>query len=137
MCLRTPARWGSSYDRRAAFAPTARDPRAAAQVRSEMQRLMQPLEGGDLSEQPPVERRAALPTLVAGLDVPRETLEKQIRTRTAAMFERGWRRSACSGDIVPRCSASCRAPSPTRRHELGKRTLPACASGMVRASPAS
>ena len=43
-----------------------------------------------------------LPTLVAGLDVPRETLAARIRARTVAMFEQGVEDEVCAaGDVVP------------------------------------
>jgi tRNA dimethylallyltransferase len=94
------ARWERLYDR---FGPDvahafldARDPRAAARVHpNDRKRVVRALElwqaGGTLVPERPRLWTASLrlPTLVVGLDVPREELERRISTRAAEMFERG------------------------------------------------
>ena len=107
------ARWERLYDRRGAETAhsllQARDPRAAAQVHpNDRKRVVRALElwhaGGTLvPEQPRLwSAELRLPTVVAGLDVPRETLAARIRARTAAMFEQGVEDEVrAAGDIVP------------------------------------
>jgi len=74
----------------------ARDPGAAAAVHpNDRRRVVRALELLDVgaSLQPAEARlwseRARHPTIVFGLDVPRETLDERIRARTQAMFEAG------------------------------------------------
>jgi tRNA dimethylallyltransferase len=107
------ARWERLYDRRgpevAHSLLQARDPRAAAQVhQNDRKRVVRALElwqaGGTLAPERPRLWTAALrlPTLVAGLDVPRETLATRIHSRTAAMFEQGVKAEVLgAGDVVP------------------------------------
>jgi tRNA dimethylallyltransferase len=107
------ARWERLYDRRGpAIAHgllQARDPRAAAQVHAnDRKRVVRALElwqaGGTLTPERPRLWTAALrlPTVVAGLDVPREELAARIHVRTAAMFEQGVEEEVrAAGDVVP------------------------------------
>lgn len=93
-------RWEALYDARGAAAAhaelSARDPGAAAAVhpndRRRVVRALELAEAGS-SLRPERDRLWAedtrLPTLVAGLDVPKETLEARIVERTRAMFEAG------------------------------------------------
>jgi tRNA dimethylallyltransferase len=107
------ARWERLYDRRGAATAHAllerRDPRAAARVHAnDRKRVVRALElweaGGTLVPERPrlwtAETR--LPTLLAGLDLPRETLAARIGARTAAMFEQGVEEEVRrAGDVVP------------------------------------
>jgi tRNA dimethylallyltransferase len=107
------ARWERLYDRRGAETAhgllQARDPRAAARVHpNDRKRVVRALElwqaGGTLvPEQPRLwSAELRLPTIVAGLDVTRETLATRIRARTAAMFEQGVEEEVrAAGDVVP------------------------------------
>ena len=107
------ARWERLYERRGAEVAhgllQARDPRAAAQVHpNDRKRVVRALElwqaGGTLVPERPRLWSAALrlPTLVAGLYVPPETLAGRIRLRTAAMFEQGVDEEVrAAGDVVP------------------------------------
>ena len=107
------ARWERLYDR---FGPgvahailAARDPRAAARVHSnDRKRVVRALElwqaGGTLVPERPRLWTASLrlPTLVVGLDVPREELERRISTRAEEMFERGVVAEArAAGEVAP------------------------------------
>jgi tRNA dimethylallyltransferase len=107
------ARWERLYDRGGAETAhgllQARDPRAAARVHpNDRKRVVRALElwqaGGTLvPEQPRLwSAELRLPTLVVGLDVPRETLAARIRARTVAMFEQGVEDEVrAGGDVVP------------------------------------
>lgn len=107
------ARWERLYDRRGAATAHAllerRDPRAAARVHpNDRKRVVRALElwqaGGTLVPERPRLWTAALrlPTLVVGLEVPRETLTARIRARTAAMFESGVEAEVrAAGDVAP------------------------------------
>jgi len=132
------ARWERLYDRHGAAVAhrllQARDPRAAAQVHSnDRKRVVRALElwqaGGTLvPEQPRLwSAELRLPTLVTGLDVSRETLEKRIRARTAAMFEQGVEEEVhAAGDIVPQVlgfDAVRELPRPEAIAELERGTL--------------
>jgi tRNA dimethylallyltransferase len=73
-----------------------RDPVAAARVHpNDRRRVVRALELADcgLSLQPERERLwsedVRFPTVIVGLDVPRDVLHRRIETRTRAMFERG------------------------------------------------
>jgi len=93
------ARWEQAYDAEpaAAYATLAeRDPRAAALVHAnDRRRVVRALElneaGASLA--PEADRlwssETRWPTLVVGLDVPPDELERRIVARTAEMFERG------------------------------------------------
>jgi tRNA dimethylallyltransferase len=107
------ARWERLYDRRGAATAHAllagRDPRAAARVHpNDRKRVVRALElwqaGGTLVPERPrlwtAETR--LPTLVVGLDVPRETLAERIRARAEAMFQQGVEEEVrAAGDVAP------------------------------------
>ena len=107
------ARWERLYDRRGAATAHAllerRDPRAAAQVHAnDRKRVVRALElweaGGTLVPERPrlwtAETR--LPTFVAGLEVPRETLAKRIRDRATAMYDHGVEEEVrAAGEVVP------------------------------------
>jgi tRNA dimethylallyltransferase len=107
------ARWERLYDRRGPDVAhgllQARDPRAAAQVHpNDRKRVVRALElwqaGGTLAPERPRLWTAALrlPTVVAGLELPRETLAARIRSRAAAMFEQGVEAEVrAAGDVVP------------------------------------
>jgi tRNA dimethylallyltransferase len=107
------ARWERLYDRRGAETAhsllQARDPRAAAQVHpNDRKRIVRALElwqaGGTLVPERPRLWSAGLrlPTLVVGLELPRDTLAARIHTRTAAMFEQGVAQEVrAAGDVVP------------------------------------
>ena len=107
------ARWERLYDRRGAATAHALlercDPRAAARVHAnDRKRVVRALElwqaGGTLVPERPRLWTAGLrlPTLIAGLEVPRETLAARIRTRAEAMFERGVEEEVrAAGDVVP------------------------------------
>jgi len=99
------ARWERLYDRRGGATAHAllerRDPRAAARVHpNDRKRVVRALElwqaGGTLVPERPrlwtAETR--LPTFVAGLEVPQETLAERIRDRATAMFDHGGGRGA-------------------------------------------
>ncbi len=105
--------WERAYDQLGAAGAHAllaeRDPRAATQVHAnDRKRVIRALElhaaGATL-----VPERSRLwtdetrrPTLVVGLDVPPEVLERRIRTRTTEMFERGVEAEvAAAGEVVP------------------------------------
>lgn len=102
------------YDRFGAEAAHAllatRDPRAAAQVhRNDRRRVVRALElwrvGSTLAPDVPRLWGADLrhPTLLFGLDLPREAFEARIRARTAAMFEQGVVEEVrAAGTVVPR-----------------------------------
>ncbi len=107
------ARWERLYDRRGAATAhgllQSRDPRAAAQVHpNDRKRVVRALElwqaGGTLVPEEPRlwSAELRLPTVIAGLDVPHETLAARIRARTAAMFEHGVEEEVrAAGDVVP------------------------------------
>jgi tRNA dimethylallyltransferase len=106
-------RWERLYDRRGAGTAhgvlARRDPRAAARVHpNDRKRVVRALElwqaGGTLVPERPrlwtAETR--LPTLVVGLEVPRETLSRRIRIRVTAMFEQGVEQEArTAGEVAP------------------------------------
>ena len=93
------ARWELVYDTDAAAAHArlvAVDPRAAALVHAnDRRRVVRALELAEVGSSlaPATDRLwsagTRLATLVAGLDVPGDELERRIAERTAAMFERG------------------------------------------------
>ena len=107
------ARWERLYDRRGPAVAhgilQSRDARAAAQVHpNDRKRVVRALElwqaGGTLVPERPRLWTASLrrPTLVVGLDVPRERLATRIRARTEAMFEQGVEEEVrAAGDVVP------------------------------------
>jgi tRNA dimethylallyltransferase len=107
------AHWERLYDRRGPEVAhgllQARDPRAAGQVHpNDRKRVVRALElwqaGGTLTPERPRLWTAALrlPTLVAGLAVPRETLATRINSRAAAMFEQGVEAEVrAAGNVVP------------------------------------
>lgn len=107
------ARWERLYDRRGAATAHGvlerRDPRAAAHVHpNDRKRVVRALElwqaGGTLVPERPRLWTAALrlPTLVTGLDVPREVLAGRVRARAEAMFEQGVEDEVrAAGDVVP------------------------------------
>ena len=132
------ARWERLYDRRGAETAhgllQARDPRAAAQVHpNDRKRVVRALElwqaGGTLvPEQPRLwSAELRLPTFVAGLELPRETLAARIRERTAAMFAQGVEDEVrAAGDIVPQVlglDAVRRLPRAEAIAELERGTL--------------
>jgi tRNA dimethylallyltransferase len=93
-------RWDGFYEERGAAAAHARladlDPAAAAAVhRNDRHRVVRALElaEGGASLRPSRDRLWAgetrRPTAIAGLDVPKEVLERRIAERTRAMFEAG------------------------------------------------
>ncbi len=93
-------RWGRLYDGEGADAAHARlaelDPRAAAAVHvNDRRRVLRALELAEVGESlvPAEDRLWAAetrhPTLLVGLDVPKEVLERRIEERTRAMFEAG------------------------------------------------
>ena len=107
-------RWERLYDRRGAETAHGilerRDPRAAARIHvNDRKRVVRALElwqaGATLvPEQPRLwSADVRLPTLVVGLEVPRETLAARIRARTRTMFERGVEAEVRSAgeDVVP------------------------------------
>ncbi len=120
------ARWERVYDRlgpeRALAALAARDPRAAAAVHpNDRRRVVRALELAEAgSSLAPAESRlwteeTRRPTLIFGLDVPREVLVERIERRTREMFERGVEeevRRALTGAL-----------SGTARHVLGLREV--------------
>jgi tRNA dimethylallyltransferase len=93
-------RWGRVYDEEGGEAAHAllaeRDPAAAAAVhandRRRVVRALELAEAGD-SLRPDDDRlwsaKTRQPTLVVGLDVPRETIVRRIEERTRSMLERG------------------------------------------------
>jgi tRNA dimethylallyltransferase len=96
----TRERWEAAYDERGAEAAhaelAARDPAAAAAVHpNDRRRVVRALELAEAgaSLRPDRDRLWAqetrLPTLVAGLEIPKEELERRIVARTHAMFEAG------------------------------------------------
>ena len=104
--LRLPPRpggrepWGQLYDERGGGAAHERlaelDPAAAALVHpNDRRRVVRALELAAAGESLAPERdrlwseETRHPTLVVGLDVPREELDRRIELRTAAMFEAG------------------------------------------------
>jgi tRNA dimethylallyltransferase len=107
------ARWERLYER---FGPRVahgllerRDPRAAARVHpNDRKRVVRALElwqaGGTLVPERPRLWTAALrlPTLVVGLDVPRDELTRRIGARVEAMFELGVEEEArAAGNVTP------------------------------------
>jgi tRNA dimethylallyltransferase len=121
-------RWERLYDRvgpeRAHELLEQRDPAAAAAVHAnDRRRVVRALElveaGSSLAGEKLWEAASRHPTLVFGLDLPKEELERRIAERTRAMFERGVEhevRGALAGTV-----------SPTARHVHGLRevaTLP-------------
>ncbi len=97
---RARARWERLYDRlgpdRAHRLLAARDPQAAARVHPhDRRRVVRALELAEMghSLRPPRDRlwseEARHPTLLVGLEVPREELERRIRARTEAMLAAG------------------------------------------------
>ena len=93
-------RWEAEYDRlgaaRAHELLAARDPEAAAAVHAnDRRRVVRALELAEVGASlAPDEGRlwtdeTRHPTLVFGLDVPKDVLERRIEERTRAMFERG------------------------------------------------
>jgi tRNA dimethylallyltransferase len=109
----TRDRWERLYDRRGAATAhgvlARRDPRAAARVHpNDRKRVVRALElwqaGGTLVPERPRLWTAVLrlPTLVVGLDVPREALAARVRARAEAMFEQGVEDEVrAAGDVVP------------------------------------
>jgi tRNA dimethylallyltransferase len=106
-------RWERLYDR---FGPEVahgllqgRDPRAAAQVHAnDRKRVVRALELWSAGHTLVPERsrlwtsETRLPTLVFGLDVPRETLAERIAKRAEEMFERGVEAEVrAAGAVVP------------------------------------
>ena len=94
------ARWEAAYDERGGESVhaelAARDPGAAAAVHpNDRRRVVRALELAEAgaSLRPRRDRlwttETRLPTLVVGLDVPREVLERRIAVRTRAMFDAG------------------------------------------------
>jgi tRNA dimethylallyltransferase len=115
-------RWERLYDRlgpaRAHAALAERDPLAAERVHpNDRRRVIRALELADIGEslRPGLDTlwsgETRHPTLVIGLDVPREELERRIVERTHAMFDAGVE------DEVR--SALARGVSNTARHALG------------------
>ena len=108
-------RWQETYDREGPEATHAllaeRDPAAAAAVHpNDRRRVVRALELADEGASLAPERdrlwaeETRRPTVVFGLDVPREELERRIEARTHAMFERGVEdevRRALAGPISP------------------------------------
>lgn len=108
-------RWGRVYDEGGAAAAhatlTTLDPGAAAQVHpNDRRRVLRALELAEAgSSLAPAEDRLfggawRHPTLLIGLDLPREELERRIAVRTRAMFENGVEeevRLALSGPVSP------------------------------------
>ena len=107
------ARWERIYDR---FGPDVahgllrtRDPRAAARVHpNDRKRVVRALElwqaGGTLVPEAPRLWTADLrrPTVIVGLEVPREELERRIEARAETMFEQGVEEEVrAAGDVVP------------------------------------
>jgi tRNA dimethylallyltransferase len=115
---RARERWEELYDREGAERAHALlaelDPEAAAAVHpNDRRRVVRSLElGGQDRERDRLwTDETRHPTLVFGLDVPKEELEQRIAERTSAMFDGGVReevKSALAGDI-----------SPTARYALG------------------
>jgi tRNA dimethylallyltransferase len=107
------ARWERVYDRFGGEVAHAllgrRDPRAAARVHAnDRKRVVRALEvreaGGTLvPEQPRLwTAELRLPTVVVGLDLPRELLAARIRARAEAMYEQGVDAEVRSaGEVVP------------------------------------
>ncbi|HUH15932.1 MAG TPA: tRNA (adenosine(37)-N6)-dimethylallyltransferase MiaA [Gaiellaceae bacterium] len=107
------ARWERLYDRRGAETAHAllerRDPRAAARVHTnDRKRVVRALElwqaGGTLVPERPRLWTASLrlPTLILGLEVPRDVLAARIRSRAEAMFEQGVEEEVrAARDVVP------------------------------------
>ena len=94
------ARWEAAYDDRGGDVVhaelAARDPAAAAAVHpNDRRRVVRALElaGAGASLRPRRDRlwteETRLPTLLVGLDVPKDVLERRILARTQAMFEAG------------------------------------------------
>jgi tRNA dimethylallyltransferase len=119
-------RYERLYDReggaRAQALLAARDPAAAAAVHpNDRRRVVRALELADLGRSlRPAENRlwareTRHPTLLIGLDVPRDVLELRIQQRAAAMFEGG------AEDEVRRALA--RPVSRTARHVIGLREV--------------
>ena len=109
----TRARWEQVYDERGAAAAhrllAELDPEAAAAVHAnDRRRVVRALELAEAGESlvPAAGRlwegETRRPTLMVGLDVPRDTLLRRIERRTAAMFEAGVQdevRAALAGPI--------------------------------------
>jgi tRNA dimethylallyltransferase len=107
------ARWERLYDRRGAATAHAllerRDPRAAARVHpNDRKRVVRALElwqaGGTLVPERPRLWTASLrlPTLILGLEVPRDVLAARIRSRAEAMFEHGVEEEVrAAGEVAP------------------------------------
>ena len=115
-------RWERLYDRlgpeRAHALLAERDPPAAMRVHAnDRRRVVRALELADIGESLRPNRDALWsgetrhPTLVFGLEVPRDELERRIATRTQAMFEAGVE------DEVERALTA--GVSHTARHALG------------------
>jgi tRNA dimethylallyltransferase len=115
-------RWERVYDRvgatRAHAMLAERDPPAALRVHpNDRRRVVRALELAELGESLQPSRdtlwsgETRRPTLVFGLDVPREELERRIAMRTRAMFDAG------VSDEVERALAA--GISQTARHALG------------------
>lgn len=132
------ARWERLYDRRGAATAHGvlerRDPRAARRVHpNDRKRVVRALElwqaGGTLVPERPRLWTAALrlPTLVAGLAVPREALAARVRARAEAMFEQGVEDEVrAAGDVVPQVlglDAVRTLPRPEAIEELVRATL--------------
>ena len=120
------ARWELLYDRlgpaRAHEALASRDPAAAATVHAnDRRRVVRALELAELgSSLAPARSRlwteeTRHPTLILGLDVPRDVLAERIARRTREMFERGVE------DEVGRALAE--PLSATARHVMGLREI--------------
>ncbi|MBA3476001.1 MAG: tRNA (adenosine(37)-N6)-dimethylallyltransferase MiaA [Actinobacteria bacterium] len=107
------ARWERLYDRRGAATAHAllegRDPRAAERVHpNDRKRVVRALElwQADATLVPERPRlwtaETRLPTLVIGLDVPRDLLAERIRARAVAMLDQGVGEEArAAGVVVP------------------------------------
>jgi len=118
-------RWERIYDRlgaeRAHSALAERDPDAATRVHpNDRRRVVRALELTELGSRLPPSRRlwtddTRHPTIVFGLEVPRDVLARRIEDRTRAMFAAGVE------DEVARALAS--GPSPTVIHALGLREI--------------
>jgi tRNA dimethylallyltransferase len=120
------ARWERLYDERGAAAAHAelveRDPGAAAAVHpNDRRRVVRALElaAAGSSLRPERDRlwtdETRLPSLVFGLDVPKEVLEKRIVARTHAMFQQG-----VEAEVA---AALCRPLSSTAAQVMGLREI--------------
>ena len=115
-------RWSRIYDEEGAAAAYGRlqelDPAAAARVHpNDRRRVIRALELGEAGVSLAPERehlfagRWRHPTLVVGLDVPKEVLERRIVERTRRMFE--------SGVVEEVTRVLAQQPSPTAQRVLG------------------